>query len=172
MHTLLLLPRDPSLLVMVRGRGCGGAPAAAMRASARQRAPPPPDPEAAKPSARRGGRGRGRGRRGARGGGGRGGALVAPPPAAPPPMEGHVGDQPWEFVIRLYKPVCGHLCLPTPFTREMELEQPRALRLHMRGCGNGGMRVDVDFPAPHVMYLRRGWKTFARAHGFSEGHVL
>ena len=42
----------------------------------------------------------------------------------------------------------------------------------MRGCGNGSMQVDVDFPAPHVMYLRRGWKTFARAHGVSEGHVL
>ena len=22
----------------------------------------------------------------------------------------------------------------------------------MRGCGNGSTRVDVDFPAPHVMY--------------------
>ncbi|KAM3227063.1 hypothetical protein ACQJBY_059168 [Aegilops geniculata] len=87
-------------------------------------------------------------------------------------MEGHVGDQPREFVIRLYKPVCGHLRLPTPFAWEMELEQPHALRLHMRGCGHGGMRVDVDFPAPHVMYLQRGWKTFDRAHSFSEGHIL
>ena len=34
------------------------------------------------------------------------------------------------------------------------------------------MWVDVDFPAPHVMYLHRGWKTFARAHSFSEGHIL
>ena len=34
------------------------------------------------------------------------------------------------------------------------------------------MRVDVDFPAPHMMYLRHGWKTFARDQGFSEGHVL
>ena len=42
----------------------------------------------------------------------------------------------------------------------------------MRCCGNGGTPVDVDFPAPHVMYLRRGWKTFARAHSMSEGHVL
>ena len=42
----------------------------------------------------------------------------------------------------------------------------------MRGCGNGSMWVDVDFPAPHVMYLRRGWKTFARAHSLSEGLVL
>ena len=42
----------------------------------------------------------------------------------------------------------------------------------MRGCGNGGMWVDVDFPAPHVVYLRCGWKTFARAHSLSEGHVL
>nr|XP_020163536.1 B3 domain-containing protein Os03g0212300-like [Aegilops tauschii subsp. strangulata] len=87
-------------------------------------------------------------------------------------MDGHVGDQPRKFIIGLYKPLCGHLRLPTPFVREMELEQPRPLRLHMQGCGNGGMRVNVDFPAPHVIYLRRGWKTFARAHGFSEGHVL
>nr|XP_020187383.1 B3 domain-containing protein Os03g0212300-like [Aegilops tauschii subsp. strangulata] len=87
-------------------------------------------------------------------------------------MEGHVGDQPRELVIRLYKPMCGHLRLPTPFAWEMELEQPRALRLHMRGCGKGGMMVDVDFPAPHVMYLRHGWKAFARAHGLSERHAL
>ncbi|KAM3273714.1 hypothetical protein ACQJBY_043109 [Aegilops geniculata] len=87
-------------------------------------------------------------------------------------MEGHVGDQPREFIIRLYKPLCGHLRLPTPFSWEMELEHPHVLRLHMRGCGNGDMWVDVDFPAPHVMYLRCSWKTFARAHGFLEGHVL
>nr|XP_020156988.1 B3 domain-containing protein Os03g0212300-like [Aegilops tauschii subsp. strangulata] len=87
-------------------------------------------------------------------------------------MEGHTDDQPLEFIIRLHKPPRGRLCLPTPFARVMELEQPRALRSHMRGCGNGGMWVDVDFPAPHVMYLRRGWKTFARAHSLSEGHVL
>ena len=42
----------------------------------------------------------------------------------------------------------------------------------MRGCGNGGMWVYVDFPAPHVMYLRREWKTFARVHSLSEGLVL
>ena len=32
--------------------------------------------------------------------------------------------------------------------------------------------MDVDFPTPHVMYLHRGYKTFAHAHSFSEGHVL
>ena len=42
----------------------------------------------------------------------------------------------------------------------------------MRGCGNGGTRVDVDFPAPQVMYLRRGWKTFARIHSLTAGLVL
>jgi hypothetical protein len=54
----------------------------------------------------------------------------------------------------------------------MELDPPQTLRLHMRGCGNGGMRVDVDFPAPHVMYLCRGWKTFARVHSLTAGLVL
>ena len=42
----------------------------------------------------------------------------------------------------------------------------------MKGCGNGGTRVDVDFPAPHDMYLRRGWKTFARVHILTAGLVL
>ncbi|KAM3330906.1 hypothetical protein ACQJBY_027172 [Aegilops geniculata] len=87
-------------------------------------------------------------------------------------MEGHAREQPCEFFIRLYKLVCGHLRLPTPFARVMELDPLQALRLHMRGCGNGNMRVDVDFPAPHVLYLRRGWKTFARAHNLSEGLIL
>ena len=61
---------------------------------------------------------------------------------------------------------------PTPFALEMELDPPQTLRLHMRGCGNGDMRVDVDFPAPHVIYLRRGWKTFARIHSLTVGLVL
>ena len=42
----------------------------------------------------------------------------------------------------------------------------------MRDCESGSMWADVDFPRPHVMYLRQGWKTFARAHSLSEGHVL
>ena len=64
----------------------------------------------------------------------------------PPVMEGHVGDQPREFFIRLRRPPRRRLRLPTPFAREMELDPPQTLRLHMRGCGNGGTRVDVDFP--------------------------
>ena len=54
----------------------------------------------------------------------------------------------------------------------MELDPPQTLRLHMRGCGNDDTWVDVDFPAPHVMYLRRGWKTFARVHSLTSGLVL
>ena len=35
------------------------------------------------------------------------------------------------------------------------------------------MRADLEFPpAPNVMLLRRGWKTFARAHSLAKGHVL
>ena len=87
-------------------------------------------------------------------------------------MEGHVGDQPREFLIRLRQPPRHRLHLPTQFAREMELDPPQTLRLHMRGCGNGGMRFDVDFPAPRVMYLRRGWKTFPRIHSLMAGLVL
>ena len=42
----------------------------------------------------------------------------------------------------------------------------------MRGCGNGDTRVDVHFPVPHVMYLRRGWKTFAHIHSLTAGLVF
>ena len=42
----------------------------------------------------------------------------------------------------------------------------------MRGCGNDNIWAHVDFPRPYVIYLRQGWKTFARAHSLTEGHVL
>ena len=90
----------------------------------------------------------------------------------PPPTEHHVGDQPREFFIRLRRPPRRCLRLPAPFAREMERDPPQTLGLHMRGGGNGGTRVDVDFPAPWVMYVRRGWKTFARIHSLTAGLVL
>ena len=68
-------------------------------------------------------------------------------------MEGHAGDNPYEFFVRPRHPPRRRLRLPTPFVREMELDLPQALRLHMRGCGISGTWVDVEFPAPHVMYL-------------------
>ena len=54
----------------------------------------------------------------------------------------------------------------------MELDPPETLRLHMRGCGISGTRVRVAFPAPNVMYLDLGWKTFARIHSLTEGLTL
>ena len=54
----------------------------------------------------------------------------------------------------------------------MELDPPETLRLHMRGCGISGTRVRVVFPAPNVMYLDQGWKTFARIHSLMEGFTL
>ena len=42
----------------------------------------------------------------------------------------------------------------------------------MKGCCHGDMWVNTGFPTPQVMLLRRGWKTFARAHCLMDGHVL
>ena len=42
----------------------------------------------------------------------------------------------------------------------------------MKGCCNGDMWANTRFPVPHVMLLRRGWNTFARAHRLTKGHVL
>ena len=77
-----------------------------------------------------------------------------------------------EFVVGLRGPPRSHLCLPEPFARVLEVDQPPSLRLHMRGCCNGDMWVNVEFPAPHVMLLHRGWKTFAHAHCLMKGHIL
>ena len=87
-------------------------------------------------------------------------------------MEGHAGDNTYEFFVRLCHPLRRRLRLPTPFGREMELDPPQALRLHMRGCENNGTWADAEFPAPHVMYLRQGWKTFAHIHTLTEGLTL
>ena len=42
----------------------------------------------------------------------------------------------------------------------------------MKGCCHGDMWVNTGFPAPEVMLLRRGWKTFACSHFLMDGHVL
>ena len=54
----------------------------------------------------------------------------------------------------------------------MNVEQPLGLRLHMRGYCNGIIWADIEFPAPHVILLRHGWNTLARAHSLAAGHVL
>ena len=70
------------------------------------------------------------------------------------------------------EPPRSRLRLPKAFARVLEIDQPLRLRLHMKGCCNGNMWVNTTFPIPHVMLLRRGWKTFARAHYLMKGHVL
>src|SRR4051794_26328989 len=151
--------------------GNPGPSSVAARVAARQRAPPPLAPAAAEPTVRGGGRGRGRGRgRGTRGG--RGGARASPPLAAPFPPAVHVGDDPCEFIIRLRRAPRRRLRLPAPFASVLEVEQPETLNLRMRGYGISGTRVHVESRAPGVMYLGRGWKSFARIHNLTEGFTL
>ncbi|KAE8805623.1 L-ascorbate oxidase-like protein [Hordeum vulgare] len=42
----------------------------------------------------------------------------------------------------------------------------------MHSCCNSAGYIDVEYPTTRVMFLRRGWNTFARANNFMEGHVL
>ena len=77
-----------------------------------------------------------------------------------------------EFIMQLREPLHSRLRLPEAFARVLEIDQPPRLRLHMKGCCNGDMWVNRMFPAPHVMLLRRGWKTFARAHCLMKGQIL
>ncbi|KAE8789772.1 L-ascorbate oxidase-like protein [Hordeum vulgare] len=44
------------------------------------------------------------------------------------------------------------------------------LRVHV--CGNGAVPVAVEHPGPQLLFLGRGWKSFARAHNLWDGHVL
>ena len=77
-----------------------------------------------------------------------------------------------EFILQLRGPPRSRLRLPRAFARVLEIDRPPRLRLHMKGCCHGDMWVNTRFPAPQVMLLRRGWKTFARAHCLMDGHVL
>src|SRR3954469_10383495 len=156
-------------------KGNPGPSSVAARVAARQRAPPPLAPAVAEPTVRGRGRGRGLGRgrgrgRGARGG--QGGAPASPPPAAPFPPAVHLGDDPYEVIIRLRRAPRRRLRLPAPFADVLEAEQHETLRLRMRGCGISGTRVHVESRAPGVMCLGRGWKTFARIHCLMEGFTL
>ncbi|KAE8809431.1 l-ascorbate oxidase-like protein [Hordeum vulgare] len=46
------------------------------------------------------------------------------------------------------------------------------LWLRVHGCGNGAVPVVVKQPGPRLLFLDRGWKSFARAHNLWYGHVL
>ena len=96
----------------------------------------------------------------------------SPPPTPPASPSGHVGDSALEFILQLHGPLRRRLRLPQVFARVLEIDQPPRLRLHMKGCCHGDMWVNTGFPAPQVMLLHRGWKTFARAHCLMDGHVL
>ncbi|KAE8786025.1 l-ascorbate oxidase-like protein [Hordeum vulgare] len=43
------------------------------------------------------------------------------------------------------------------------------LRVHV--CGNGAVPVAVEHLGPRLLFLGRGWKSFARAHTLGDGHV-
>ncbi|KAE8779188.1 L-ascorbate oxidase-like protein [Hordeum vulgare] len=46
------------------------------------------------------------------------------------------------------------------------------LGLRVHGCGNDAVPVTVEQPGPRLLFLGRGWKSFARAHNLWHGHVL
>ncbi|KAE8791817.1 L-ascorbate oxidase-like protein [Hordeum vulgare] len=46
------------------------------------------------------------------------------------------------------------------------------LWLWVHGCGNDAMPVAVEQPGSRLLFLGRGWKSFARAHNLWDGHVL
>jgi hypothetical protein len=84
----------------------------------------------------------------------------------------HVGDMALEFILQLRESSHNRLRLPGAFARVLEVYKPPRLRLRMEGCCNGDMWANTGFPAPHVMVLHRGWKTFACDHCLVEGHIL
>lgn len=40
------------------------------------------------------------------------------------------------------------------------------------GCYNKSSWVEVEVSPAGFVFLNRGWKSFARTHGFKEGHIL
>ncbi|KAE8814723.1 l-ascorbate oxidase-like protein [Hordeum vulgare] len=88
------------------------------------------------------------------------------------PLPGHTEGTVLEFIVGLHGPPRGHLRLPRPFAKVMEVDKLQGVWLRVHGCRNSVMYIDAEYPAARVMLLRRGRKTFARAHNFMAGHVL
>ncbi|KAE8803366.1 l-ascorbate oxidase-like protein [Hordeum vulgare] len=123
-------------------------------------------------SARGGGGTRRRSRRGGRGPGRRS-ASPAPPSSPELVREGtHIERTPLEFLVRLQGRIRTRLQLPTTFAKVMSEEKTLMLRLQVHDYGNGAVPVTVEQPGPPLLFLDRGWKSFARAHNFRDGHVL
>ncbi|KAE8782604.1 l-ascorbate oxidase-like protein [Hordeum vulgare] len=89
-----------------------------------------------------------------------------------PPLPGHTKSMVLEFIVRLDGPPRGRLHLPRPFAKVMEVDKLQGVWLHVQGSCNGNVYAHIEYPMPRVIFLTRGWKTFARAHNFMAGHVL
>ncbi|KAE8789128.1 l-ascorbate oxidase-like protein [Hordeum vulgare] len=79
---------------------------------------------------------------------------------------------PLEFLVQLRGCIRTRLQLPRAFAKAMEEEKPLMLWLRVHDCGNGAVLVAVEHTGPRLLFLGRGWKSFARAHNLWEGHVL
>ncbi|KAE8809894.1 l-ascorbate oxidase-like protein [Hordeum vulgare] len=101
------------------------------------------------------------------------GATAAPSPLPRLfPVGTHVERTPLEFLVQLRGCIRTRLQLPSAFANAMEEEKSPMLWLQMHGCGNGAEPVDVEHPEPRLLFLGRGWKSFARAHNLWDGNVL
>ncbi|KAE8787128.1 l-ascorbate oxidase-like protein [Hordeum vulgare] len=101
---------------------------------------------------------------------GRRSAIPAPPSS--PVLGGHSDGTVLEFVMEMHVTPWGHLHLPRPFARAMEAAKPPVLWLRAYGCSHSAMQAHVEYPKCRSMLLGRGWKSFARAHGLGDGHIL
>ncbi|KAE8787137.1 l-ascorbate oxidase-like protein [Hordeum vulgare] len=109
--------------------------------------------------------------------GGRGRGRWCATPASPSspglvPTGTHVERTPLEFLVRLQGRIRTRLQLPTAFAKVMSEEKPLMLRLQVHGCGKDAVPLAVEQPGPRLLFLGRGWKSFARAHNLWDGNVL
>ncbi|KAE8777875.1 40S ribosomal protein S5-1 [Hordeum vulgare] len=100
------------------------------------------------------------------------GRRSATPSSSPSPGLGRRLDgTALEFVVELHGIPRGHLHLPRPFARAMEVAKPLSC-----GCGRTAAPTalckHVEYPKRRSMFLGRGWKAFARTHSLEDGHVL
>lgn len=77
-------------------------------------------------------------------------------------------------MVHVHRDPCTWLRLPDAFAGEMVKHALLGLWRQPNGCCNGSSWVATDFSSlpPDFMFMRRGWKPFARARGLMEGHTL
>ena len=92
--------------------------------------------------------------------------------ARPPCPRAYSDDMTRKFVVWMEGPPGTSIQLPRCFTKELPAGGPIGLWLQPNGSCNRSSWSEVEVTSSGLVYLTRGWQTFARACSLTGRHTL